>query len=70
MKQDAARGHKVVFSNPLNGRLLDQREARKQLRVNGVYTVVRTSQSGWVKKVFLLEVPNASFNIALFEDAR
>ena len=70
MKHDAARGHKIVFSNPLSGRLLDQREARKHLKVSGVYTVERTSLNSWGKKVFLIEVPDVAFNTALFEDAR
>ena len=70
MKPDAAKGHKVVFSNPLNGRLLDQREARKYLKVNGVYTVERTSQNSWGKKIFLIEVPEVAFNTILFEDEK
>ena len=70
MKQDAAKGHKIVFSNPLSGRLLDQRESRKYLKVGGVYTVERTSQNNWGKKVFLLEAPGVGFNTVLFDDAK
>ena len=70
MKPDAAKGHRVVFSNPLNGRMLDQREARKYLKVNGVYTVERTSQNSWGKKIFLIEVPEVAFNTILFEDEK
>ncbi len=70
MNTNATRGNKIVFSNPLSGRLLDQREARKHLKVNGVYTVERTAQNNWGKKVYLLEFPELAFNTALFDDAK
>ena len=68
MRADAVKGQKIIFKNPLSGHTLDQRTARKSLNIDGVYTVERIAEDKLGIKVFLCEVPNIPFGIALFDN--
>jgi hypothetical protein len=64
----AKKGDKVRFLNK-NGYDSQLEHARKHLKENELYTVVKTEVGGWMSYVYLEEVENHSFNTAHFEDA-
>lgn len=61
-------GARVTFSHPTSGYDNQQKTAAEYLQVGATYTVQRTDVHGWHTDVFLCEVPDVSFNSALFDD--
>jgi hypothetical protein len=64
----AAKGARVVFSNPTAGYPADQKHAREYLEVGKIYTVEQTIVDDWRTTVILQEVPDTGFNSVLFSD--
>jgi len=63
----AGSGTLVIFTHPNNGYPGDQKEAAKFLEVGEVYTVEKTDVANWMTRVYLQEIPNVSFDSAMFE---
>lgn len=66
---DVKPGARVVFANPDAGYPSDILLADDRLELGRVYTVERTAVDGFETRVWLREVPNASFNSVSFDDA-
>ena len=61
-------GDKVVFNHPENGLQCDKDRAKKHLTVGGIYTIDSTDVHSFSTNIFLVEVPEISFNSVLFSD--
>lgn len=66
----AKKGDKVIFCNPENGRLYNQEDCFKYLKLDQVYTVDHTDVFGSSTDVYLQEVPGVSFNSVMFDDVK
>lgn len=65
----ALEGHKVVCNDNLDtGYTQDSIRAKYHLEVGKVYTVECTEVTNWHTDVWLVEIPNKSFNSIYFED--
>lgn len=63
-------GTKIIYSFPENGRDFDQKKAQRYLKVNGVYTVLKTVVRQSSTEVYLEEVYGVAFNSVNFSNVQ
>lgn len=63
----AVKGYKVIYTGK-NGYDLDLKHANEYLEIGKEYTVDYTMVSGSYTSVYLVEVPNTSFNSVHFKE--
>ena len=62
------KGKKVIYCNPDNGYLHNQKDCQKHLIFNQVYTVDHTEVGSCHTDVYLKEIPDVPFNSVMFEN--
>lgn len=68
MRIDAPYGTKVKFTHPTYGWPRDIEMAKRYLKLNQIYTVLRTVIYDSSTTVYLQEFPNISFNSVQFDE--
>lgn len=58
----------VTETSIRNGLSYDEDVAREYLKIGGIYTILTTNIEGWHTDVWLVEIPDMSFNSVSFED--
>lgn len=63
-------GARIKYSFPENGRDFDQKKAQRYLKVNGVYTVLKTVVHQSSTEVYLEEAYGVAFNSVNFSNVQ